>query len=182
MPSRLGFLLALALAAPLSAQEAEIPGVSTAIAGREVRVTATLSRPLPSELLARLSSGLPTTTVWRIGLFVFRGFWWDGEKDERRYAVTATFRPVPGDWVVERRMDDRLLESQIVPTRAEAERALAGVHALPCFVMGRHLLSKRLVVKVRCSVGTGLSLGVVPTTLETPWRRSGVFSWSGETP
>lgn len=177
-------LLALVLspAAPGQEEEPAIPGVSTVLAGRELRVTASLTRPLPSALVARLSSGLPTTTVWRVGLFVFRNLWWDGQKDERRYSVTATYRPVPGDWAIERRLDDRLVESQVVPTRREAEDALASVNGLPCFLMGNHLLGKRLVVKVRCAVGSGLSMGVLPTTLETPWRRSGVFTWSGEQP
>lgn len=183
LPSlRLLPLLALPLiGAPLAgdAPPLAIPGVSTALVGQEVRVTASLARPLPPELVSRLASGLPTTTVWRIGLFVFRNLWWDGEKDERTYAVTVTFRPVSGDFVVERRLDEKLIESQVLPTRHEAEEALAGVNALPCFTMGKHLLGKRLVVKVRCAIGTGLSLGVVPTTLETGWRRSGVFDWNG---
>lgn len=177
-----GLVLALALAAPAARAEGEKPAVtavSTHFAGRELRVTAALT-PLPAALLARLASGLPTTAVWRIGLWVSRPVWWDGKKDERRYAVTATYRPVSGDYAVERRLDDKLLDSQVVRSRREAEEALTAVAALPCFLMGKHLLGKPLVVKVRCATGTGLSLGLVPRTLESPWRSSAVFEWKGE--
>ncbi|MEO6326429.1 MAG: DUF4390 domain-containing protein, partial [Thermoanaerobaculia bacterium] len=125
-----------------------VPGVSTFFTGRELRVTAHLEPGLPPEIRARLSSGLATTTVWSIGLFVFRNLWFDGKKDERLYQVTATYRPASGDYILERRMDGRLLESQVLPTKDEAERALSKVSALPCFLMGGHLTGKKLVVKV----------------------------------
>jgi len=172
--------LLLALGPALRAEEEEprVAGVSTAFAGRVLRVSAHLSPELPEELARRLASGLPTTVVWRIGLFAHRPLWWDGRKGERRYAVTATYRPDSDDLSVERRLDGRLLDTEIVRTRAEAGHALARVSALPAFTMGRHLDGKRLVVKVACRYGTSVSLGVVPTDAETEWRRSPVFVWT----
>jgi hypothetical protein len=163
-------------------QAPSVPGVSTFFTGRELRVTARLEPGLPREIQTRLSSGLATTTVWNIGLFVFRNVWFDGKKDERLYEVTATYRPASGDYILERRMDGRLLESRVLPDKEEAERALSRVSALPCFLMGGHLTGKSLVVKVRCAYAAGVSLGVVPTTGVTPWQRSGVFEWTGGEP
>ncbi len=145
-------------------------------------MTARLEPGLPREVESRLSSGLATTTVWNIGLFVFRNLWPDGKKDERLYEVTATYRPTSGDYTIERRMDGRLLESRVVPDKEEAARALSQVSGLPCFLMGGHLSGKRLVVKVRCAYAAGVLLGVVPTTGITSWKRSGAFEWMGGEP
>jgi len=155
-----------------------IPGVSTWVAGNELHVDAQLSPALPEDVLQRLASGLPTTVAWEMRLFVFRNLWFDGLKDERRYAVTATYRPVTSDYAVERRLDARLLDTRVVPTREEAAAALAKVPSLPSFTMGDHLLGKRLLVRVRCLYGSGVALGVIPTSAETAWTRSGVFEWT----
>ena len=84
-----------------------IRGVSTWIVGRDVHVDARLSPALPEDVLQRLASGLSTTVTWELRLFVFRNLWFDGLKDERRYAVTATYRPDTSDYAVERRLDAR---------------------------------------------------------------------------
>jgi hypothetical protein len=174
-----GLLLVLALAAAASAQTAPtVPGVSSWVTGRDLRVDATLSPGLPEAVRQRLASGLATTVSWEIRLFLFRSLWWDTLKDERHYAVTATYRPETSDYVVERRLDARLLDTRILPTRDEAAAALTRVPGLPVFTMGDHLLGKKLVVRLRCRYGDGLALGVVPTSDETDWTRSGIFEWT----
>jgi Domain of unknown function (DUF4390) len=155
-----------------------ISGVSTWVAGRDLHVETRLSPALPEDVLQRLASGLPTTVTWELRLFAFRDLWFDGLKDERRYAVTATYRPVTSDYAVERRLDARLLDTKVVPTRDEAAAALAKVPGLPLFTMGDHLLGKKLLVRVRCLYGSGVALGVVPTSAETAWVRSGIFEWT----
>lgn len=152
-------------------------GVEATFAGRELRVSAHLAPSPPPDVAQRLAAGLPTKTVWRIGLFAHRPLWWDGKKGERRYEVTATYRPMSGDWTIERRLDTRLLETDVVPTREAAVAALCRLVALPCFTMGRHLDGKSLVVKVACRYAAGVTLGVVPTDIETDWRGSPVFVW-----
>ena len=156
----------------------EIPGVSTWVAGRDLHVRTRLSPALPEDVLQRLASGLPTTVVWELRLFVFRNLWFDGLKDERRFSVTATYRPVTSDYAVERHLDARLLDTKVVPTRDEAATALANVPGLPSFTMGDHLLGKKLLVRVRCLYGSGVVLGVVPTSAETAWVRSEIFEWT----
>ena len=155
-----------------------IPGVSTWVSGLDLHVETHLSPALPEDVLQRLASGLPTTVAWEMRLFVFRNIWFDSLKDERRYAVTATYRPVTSDYAVERRLDARLLDTRVVPTRDEAAAALARVPGLPSFTMGDHLLGKKLLVRVRCVYGSGVALGVVPTSAETAWVRSGIFEWT----
>ena len=159
-----------------------VAGVSTWVAGRDLHVDTRLSPALPDDVLQRLASGLPTTVTWELRLFSFRNLWFDGLKDERRYAVTARYRPVTSDYAVERRLDERLLDTRVVPTREEAAASLTRVPGLPFFTMGDHLLGKKLLVRVRCLYGSGVALGVVPTSAETAWVRSGIFEWtaSGE--
>jgi hypothetical protein len=173
----LGILLALRAAS--SAQTAPaVPGVSSWLSGRDLHVEARLSPGLPEDVRQRLASGLATTVSWRIRLFVFRNLWWDTLKDERRYAVTATYRPDTSDYLVERRLDARLLDVQILTSKDEAAAVLAKVPGLPVFTMGDHLLGKRLVVRLRCQYGDGVTLGLVPTSDETDWARSGIFEWT----
>ncbi|HEV8266613.1 MAG TPA: DUF4390 domain-containing protein [Thermoanaerobaculia bacterium] len=157
----------------------DIAVVSTFLSGRDLKVTARLSPALPKDVETRLVSGLPTTTVWRVALYISRPLWFDGKKDERRYEVTATYRPAAGDFSLERRLDGRLLETRVVPSREEAGRALSELAAVPCFRMGEHLVGKPLVVRVRCAYAPGVALGVIPTTFETGWSRSTVFQWDG---
>lgn len=176
----------LALLPPARAQEAaecRVGSVLLSFAGRQLRVDAALKPGLPQETVQRLSSGLPTTTSWDIRLYADRGvffFWPDGLKDSRRYDVTATYRPVTSDYSVERRLDGKLLEARTVASRAVALEALESARGLPTFEMGRHLLGKLLYVRVRCTYGTGVSLGVVPTNSATGWTRSESFTWTGE--
>ena len=175
-------LTAAALAAavaPAFDEGLRIPQVETSLNGRDVRVTAQLSPGLPPDALKRLASGLPTTVAWEMRLFVSRNKWWDGLRDERRYSITATYRPMSGDTTVERRLDGRLLETVVLPGREEAERVLATLPGLPAFTMGPQLVGKPLVVRVRCLHGTELTLGFVPTRAMTDWRRSPVFFWKG---
>lgn len=178
--------LTAVLAAAASAEEdrLRIPQVTTALAGREVRVEARLSRELPEEVVQRLGSGLPTTATWEVVLFVSRRNWFDAVLDERRYEVTATWRPLGGDYTVERRLDGRLLETSVVPTREEALRALGTLPGLPCFTMRAGLAGRPLVARVRCLYGNDLALGVFPTRVGTSWRTSPRFTWSepGGTP
>lgn len=157
---------------------AEVPGVSSWVTGRDLHVEAKLSPGLPDQVRQRLASGLATTVSWHIRLFVFRNLWWDALKDERRYAVTATYRPDTSDFLVERRLDARLLDTQILISKDEAAAVLAKVPGLPVFTLGDHLVGKKLVVRLRCRYGNGVALGVVPTSDETDWARSGIFEWT----
>lgn len=180
-PRTLTALLVLALAArdALAADPpaTRVAGVTATLVGRELRVSARLSPGLPKALAARLASGLPTSVSWRIAFFSNRELWWDGKKGERRYEVTATYRPDSDRWAVERRLDGRLLETDVLPTREDAGRALDHIVEFPAFTMGKHLHGKSLVVKVAARFGTNVTLGVVPSDAETPWRRSPVFVW-----
>ena len=167
-------------AAPAGEDPLRIPQVETVLSGREVRVEARLAPGLPPDVRTRLTSGLPTTVTWEVRLFVSRRKWWDGLEDERRYEVTASYRPMRDDYALERRLDGRLLETVVVPGREEAERALGALPGLPSFTIGNHLAGRPLVVRVRCVYGTGMALGFVPTRTTTGWRRSPVFFWTAE--
>jgi hypothetical protein len=182
------FALAAALTAALFAagetraakEPLRIPQVEAVLSGAEVHVETHLEPRLPEDVVRRLASGLATTVVWEMRLFILRRNWFDGLRDERRYEVTATWRPVSGDYALERRLDGRLLETVVVPGREEAEAALSRLPGIPAFRMGPHLVGKPLVVRVRCLYGTGVALGFVPTRTMTDWRRSPAFFWSGE--
>lgn len=169
----------LALAAPLGAEEPlRIPQVEVKLSGREVRVETHLAPGLPADVLKRLASGLPTTVAWEVRLMILRDKWWDGLRDERTYAITATFRPESGDYAVERRLDGRLLETVVLPSRDEAAAALGRLPGVPCFTLGPSVADRRLVVRVRAVYGVGMALGFVPVRTMTDWRRSPELRWS----
>ncbi len=188
LPGGLRAVLAAAVlaAAPAAAgdEPLRIPQVEVLLAGREVRVTTELSPGLPSDVRKRLGSGLPTTVSWEVRLMVLRDKWWDGLRDERSYSITAAFRPESGDYAVERRIDGRLLETVVLPTRDEAEQALVRIPGIPCFTLGPGVAGVPLVVRVRAVYGTHMALGFVPVRTMTDWRRSPDFRWAepGEAP
>lgn len=179
----LAALLTAVLVAPAASVAQEeplrIPQVRTALSGLDVRVEAHLEPSLPEDVVRRLASGLPTTVAWEMRLFVKRRNWFDSLKAERRYEVTATWRPVSGDYALERRLDGRLLETVVVPGREEAVAALSRLPGIPGFSLGPDLSGRPLVVRVRSLYGTGVALGFVPTRAMTDWRTSPVFSRSG---
>lgn len=178
----LAAVLIASVAGPAGGADVRVAGVGFSFAGRELRLEARLAPGLPPEVRERCGSGLPTTAVWEVRLYGHRDVWWDGLKDERRYEVTASYRPVSSDWVVERRLDGKLLETRTVPALEEAASALSGVKDLPVFTMGDHLIGKPLQLRVRCTYGNDLALGVIPTRVATPWARSTLFDWTGERP
>jgi hypothetical protein len=182
MPALAAVLTAVLLVPGVTFAEEErlrIPQVVTTLAGSEVRVEARLHPRLPEEVVRRLASGIPTTVAWEMRLFVKRRNWFDSLKDERRYEVTATWRPVSGDYALERRLDGRLLETVVVPDREEAVAALSRLPGIPGFTMAPDLAGRPLVVRVRSLYGTGVALGFVPTRTMTDWRTSPVFSRNG---
>jgi hypothetical protein len=173
-------LLSRAARAQEDPERPQIPNVLISWKGRDLHVETWLAPGLPKDVEQRLSSGLPTTVTWRVRLFEFHNFWfWDSLRDERRYEVTATFRPVSADWLVERRLDDRLLAADLVPTLEDATRLLTRVPKVPFFTMGPQVAGKPLLVRVRCVYSRSVSMGVVPTTFETDWKRSTIFAWNG---
>jgi hypothetical protein len=182
MPALAAVLTAALLAAGSVLGEEErlrIPQVDATLTGDEVRVEAHLHPRLPGDVVRRLASGLPTTVAWEMRLFVKRRNWFDSLKDERRYEVTATWRPVSGDYALERRLDGRLLETVVVPSREEAVAAVSRLPGVPGFTIGPDLAGRLLVVRVRSLYGTGVALGFVPTRTMTDWRTSPVFTWNG---
>lgn len=180
-----GIAVTVGSAAGVTPSEAVEPGVRSVtidVRGNQLTAEAHLDpSPLP-EVRQRLSSGLPTTSTWEIRLYAARDFWFDGLKDERKYEVTATYRPMNSDWLVEKRLDGKLLETRNLPNLIETEEALFHLPRFAAFMMGDHLLGKRLVVKVRCTYASGIVLGVIPVAIDTGWARSKVFAWTGARP
>ena len=169
-------------APPAETVEPAVRNVAISFQGRQLTAEARLDpSPLP-EVRQRLSSGLPTVSTWEIRLCAAREFWFDGLKDERKYEVTATYRPLNSDWLVEKRLDGKLLETRTLPTLGETEDALYRLSPFAAFTMADHLREKNLVVKVRCTYSSGIVLGVVPVAVDTGWARSRIFSWNGERP
>jgi hypothetical protein len=174
--------LPVAATPPPEAAEPAVKSVAIGFQGRQLTAEARLDpSPLP-EVRQRLSSGLPTVSTWEIRLYAARDFWFDGLKDERRYEVTATYRPLNSDWLVEKRLDGKLLETRTLPNIGETEDALYRLSPFAAFTMADHLAGKRLVVKVRCTYSSGIVLGVVPVAIDTGWARSRIFSWAGDRP
>ena len=111
-------------APPPEPVEPRVRSVAVGFRGQQLTVEAHVDpSPLP-EVRERLSSGLPTTNAWEIRLYAAKDFWFDSLKDERKYEVTATYRPLNSDWLVEKRLDGKLLETRNFPTSSETEEAL----------------------------------------------------------
>ena len=174
---------ATAVAAPRPEPvDPKVRSVLVGFRGHQLTVEAIVDPSPLKEVHERLTSGLPTTSAWEIRLYAAKDFWFDSPKDERRYEVTATYRPLNSDWLVEKRLDGKLLETRNLPTSTETEEALYHLPPFAAFTMGDRLAGRTLVVKVRCTYASGIVLGVVPVAIDTGWTRSRIFVWPEERP
>jgi len=162
-------LLAGALAAPAAAAEPRIRDLSIALDGVQVLVSFRLEEGLTPKLVERLESGLPTSLVYAIELARDRKRWWDDGLDSAKLEVVAMFNAVTREYLVNTKLDGRLVDSRTLRDRGDLERAMTQFTALPVFVLEPQGPRDRYLVRARVELGTGHWLGFIPVLKTTDW-------------
>lgn len=128
--------------------------------------------------LERIESGLPTGFKYQIKLERLRRYWWDNRVHKSELEVIAMYNALTREYLVNFKQDGRLIDSQVKKSRAELERAMTHLHALPFFTMDEPR-SGRWIVRVRAELGSRTLLLLFPTTRETAWAESQTFTGRG---
>ncbi len=167
-------VMALLAAAPLAA-EPRIGDVATTIDGRRVMVSFRLLDGFDDVLRERIQSGLPTGIVYEMQLLRDRKRWWDRTVAESNLQVVAMFNAVTREYLVNFKLDGKLIESRQLRDLGELEQALTRVSAVPAFELGEVGPDWRMLVAVRAELGSSVILSIIPTHLRTEWVESRKF-------
>jgi hypothetical protein len=164
--------LALLAAAPAPAAEGpRVAALSIVIAGGQVLVSFELAGGFTPELTRRLESGLPTGFVYELELARDRR-WWDASVDSARLEVVAMFNAVTREYLVNTKLEGKLIDSQTLRDPGDLERAMTRFTALPVFPLSPDAPPARYLVRARVELGTGQVLGFIPFLRTSEWAES----------
>lgn len=140
--------------------------------GRRLAVSFALTNGFSDELLERIRTGLPSGYVFDIRLLRDRKRWFDLQIDATRLEVVASYDAVSREYLVNTKQDGRLIESRVVRTEQELERALTRFEKVPLFTLEGDGGPRRLLVRMRAEIDSTNFLFFIPRRVATPWRYS----------
>jgi hypothetical protein len=172
-------LLAVAAAPRAAGQEAggepRLAALTVAVDGNLARVGFRLENAITPRFVERLESGLPTGFLYRLQLLRDRKRWFDRALEESTLQVFAMYDAATRGYLVNYKLDGKLIESRPVRGLADLERAMTEIEALPAFELQGLPRSWRLLVRVQADVGARALFGVLPSRIVTDWRESEKF-------
>lgn len=175
----------LAAPAPAVAQNPRISNLVVELDGHRVLVDFRLRHAFDVGMIERVQSGLPTTVVYELELAEDRKRWFDDQLDRSELHVVAMYDGLAREYLVNYKLDGRLIESRMVETLPELEIALTRFEDLPAFTL-THLAGGggrgRLLVRVRAQLGSKTLLSFIPTRIDTNWKESAKFRRPTSTP
>jgi hypothetical protein len=170
------FLLLLALAVPGAAvADGRVRGLDVHLDGRRVLVDFRLEDGFDHDLVERVRSGLPTSFTYELELLRDRKRWFDRPLDTGEIQVVATFDAVAQEYLVNYKLNGKLIESRMVRSLEELRRAMTRFEGLPAFTLEPLPRRWRLLVKVRALLGTRTAFSLVPVRDTTDWKESDKF-------
>jgi hypothetical protein len=166
-------LVALAATAPAPPAAApQVRDLSIALEGGQVLVSFRLEGGLVPELVQRLESGLPTGFVYELDLARDRK-WIDDSVDSTQLEVVAMFNAVTREYLVNTKIEGRLVDSRTLRDQGDLERAMTRFVALPVFTLPLNAGGReRYLIRARVELGTGHVLGFIPYLRTTGWVES----------
>ena len=174
--------LCLLLAVALLAADASEPHISDLLISRqgsELLLSFQLVNAFDDPLLERIQSGLPTSFHYHVKLERLRRWWFNNTVSRSELQVVAMYNAITREYLVNYKLDGRLIESRVVKSEEELERAMTEFHALSLLELPD--VGGRLVARVRVELGSKTILGLIPTTRHTEWAESERFHAQGET-
>lgn len=174
----LGSLLAMALLAADGSQP-YISDLLISRQGNELLFSFQLVDAFDEATLERIQSGLPTSFDYDVKLDRLRRWWFNNTVSKSELQVIAMYNAITREYLVNYKLDGRLIESRVVKNEAELERAMTEFHALALLEIPD--VPGRLVARVRVELGSRTILGFIPTKSHTEWAESERFRAQGET-
>jgi hypothetical protein len=168
-------LLAFLLGAAPGRAEARIEEVQVSLQGDQALVGFRLTGAFGQELRDRIDSGLPTSIVYELELQRDRKRWYDRNLAAGSLQVAAMYNAVNREYLVNFKLDGKLIESRVVHDLGALEQAMTEIAPLPAFSLAGMPSTRRLLVRVRAELGSRTWLLFIPTRAVTEWRDSRKF-------
>lgn len=169
-------LVLLALAAPAASRaDPDVRGLQVTLDGRRVLLSFQLEDGFDSEIVARVRSGLPTSFTFEFELLRDRKRWLDRPIERSDLQVIAMFDAVASEYLVNYKLDGKLVESRMVRSLDELRAAMTRFEGLPAFTLDPLPRRWRLLVKARALLGTRTVFYLIPTRVTTDWKESRKF-------
>ncbi|MGH9381751.1 MAG: DUF4390 domain-containing protein [Thermoanaerobaculia bacterium] len=172
-------LLALAVSTPVRpatlSDVFELAEFQVALDGRQVSASFRLQPGLPEELVARIQSGLPTGLTYEFRLYIDHIRWFDNGIDDARLHVVAMYNASTREYLVNYKFDGKLVDSKVVRSVEELERAMTRFQGVPLFTLGNVRTERRLLLRARADVGSRTIYSFIPTAVTTEWVESKKF-------
>jgi hypothetical protein len=173
-------LVLLALVAPAAVRaDPRIRGLQVAVDGRRVLLDVRLEDGFDRQVEERVRSGLPTSFTFEFELLRDRKRWLDRPLERSELQVIAMFDAVASEYLVNYKLDGKLVESRMVRTLDELRSAMTRFEGLPAFTLEPLPRRWRLLVKARALLGSRTLFYLVPTRVTTDWQESRKF-WAPE--
>ncbi|HEX2254331.1 MAG TPA: DUF4390 domain-containing protein [Thermoanaerobaculia bacterium] len=160
---------------PAATGPPEIQDLRVRVDGNLARLSFTLAGGFSPRLMERLESGLPTGFTYRLELLKDRKRWFDRGLETNTFQVVAMYDAATRGYLVNYKLDGKLVESRMVRDRADLERTMTRVEELPAFTLDELPRTWRLLVRVRAEEGAGSLPAFLPTRSLTDWRESRKF-------
>jgi len=168
-------LAVLILAAVPATADPRVRGLRVSVDGRRVLVDFQLEDAFDEETAERVGTGLPTTFVYELELLRDRKRWFDRPLDSATVQVVALFDAVSREYLVNYKLNGKLIESRMVRDLDELRHAMTRFDDIPAFDLEPLPRRWRLLVKVRALLGPKTWLGIIPTRVSTDWNESHKF-------
>ncbi len=173
-PSVAVLLSTLLLAAGGDAKP-RITDLRVALHGHRVEAGFELVDGFGEELVERISTGLPSGYDFQFRLVRDYKRWFDNDIEGCDFQVVAMYNAVTREYLVNYKLDGKLIQSRVVRDLEELRRAMTRFDSIPIFNLGDIGGKRRLLVKVRAKLGSRTIFYFIPTTVTTDWVESRKF-------
>ncbi|MEM8964235.1 MAG: DUF4390 domain-containing protein, partial [Acidobacteriota bacterium] len=142
------------------ATSAQLPMLEAVTTDGEVALSFRLDGVFDEDFRRKLESGLPTGFVFELRLVKHRKRWWDRTLETRRFQVAAMYNAITREYLINYKLDGRLVESRVVVDPNALEPAMTEFDDLASFTLDDTTSAfERLRVRARAELGRRLLLG-----------------------
>ncbi len=159
----------------------ELVDLGTSVAGRELQASVHLLDAFDDRTRQRIESGLPTSFTYLFKLESKRRWWFDSTNVSSKLQVVAMYNAIDREYLVNYKLDGRLVQSRVVHDLDELERAMTVIGPVSVFELDGKLRLKleslrdgRSVLRARAELGSSTFLGFIPTTRGSEWVEAAV--------
>jgi len=156
-----------------SAQPADLADLRVRVDDNLARLDFHLEGAFSQEFIDQVESGLPTGFIYRLELLKDRQ-WFDRQLDASEFQVVAMYDAANRGYLVNYKLDGKLVESRMVRRLDELEAAMTEIEDLPAFSLAEYPRSWRLLVRIRAASGARTGF-LVPDRPITDWVESTKF-------